>query len=159
NGELYSMARSQAQDLQAILEISSELGSAGKLDQFMQTFVVRASTFLGFRRCFIGLLENDIFRIRWGVEEGRTRPMEIQLPAVVAIRTLRQKQVFLTEDAAAVPGANMEFVKTFKIRQLLAVPLMGSTGEVLGMFGMLDRVQPGPIPEEDVRRARALAAQ
>ncbi len=159
NAELYGMARAQAQELHEILEISTELGSAGKLDQFMQTFVVRASSFLGFRRCFIGLLEGDIFRVRWGVEDSRTRPIEISLPESVAIRTLKQKQVFLTENAATVPGANMEFVNAFKIRQLLAVPLMGSTGEVLGMFGMLDRVQPGPIPEEDVRRAQALAAQ
>ena len=159
NGELYGMARAQAQELHEILEISTELGSAGKLDEFMQTFVVRASSFLGFRRCFIGLLEGDVFRIRWGAEDNRARPVEIPLPDGVAIRTLKQKQVFLTEDAATVPGANMEFVKSFKIRQLLAVPLLGSTGEVLGMFGMLDRLQPGSIPEEDVRRARALAAQ
>ncbi|MBI1741248.1 MAG: PAS domain S-box protein [Candidatus Koribacter versatilis] len=159
NAELYGMARAQAQELHEILEISTELGSAGKLDQFMQTFVVRASSFLGFRRCFIGLLENDVFRIRWGVEDSRARPVEMLLPDGVAIRTLKQKQVFLTEDAAAVPGANMEFVNSFKIRQLLAVPLLGSTGEVLGMFGLLDRLQPGHIPEEDVRRAQALAAQ
>ncbi len=159
NAELYGMARAQAQELHQILEISTELGSAGKLDQFMQTFVVRAASFLGFRRCFIGLLEGDVFRIRWGVEDSRTRPVEILLPDGVAIRTLKQKQVFLTEDAAAVPGVNVEFVNTFKIRQLLAVPLLGSTGEVLGMFGMLDRVQTGHISEEDVRRAQALAAQ
>jgi PAS domain S-box-containing protein len=159
NAELYGMARAQAQELHEILEISTELGSAGKLDQFMQTFVVRASTFLGFRRCYIGLLEGDVFRIRWGVEDGRPRPIEISLPDNVAIRTLKQKQVFLTEEAATVPGANAEFVNTFKIRQLLAVPLLGSTGEVLGMFGMLDRVHAGRILDEDVRRARALAAQ
>jgi PAS domain S-box-containing protein len=159
NAELYGMARAQAQELHEILGISTELGSVGKLDQFMQTFVVRASSFLGFRRCYIGLLEGDIFRIRWGVEDSRTRPIEISLPDSVAIRTLKQKQVFLTEDAATVPGANIEFVSTFKVRQLLAVPLLGSTGEVLGMFAMLDRVQPGPILDEDVRRARALAAQ
>jgi len=159
NAELYGMARAQAQELHEILEISTELGSARKLDQFMQTFVVRASSFLGFRRCFIGLLEGDVFRIRWGVEDSRTRPIEISLPDNVAVRMLKQKQVFLTEDAATVSGANIEFVKTFNIRQLLAVPLLGSTGEVLGMFGMLDRVPPGPILDEDVRRARALAAQ
>ena len=159
NAELYGMARAQAQELHQMLEISTELGSAGKLDQFMQTFVTRASSFLGFRRCFIGLLEGDLFRIRWGVEDGRTRPIEIVLPDTVATHTLRNKQVFLTENAAAIPGANFEFVNTFKIRQLLAVPLLGSTGEVLGMFSMLDRVQPGHIPEEDVRRAQALAAQ
>jgi two-component system NtrC family sensor kinase len=159
NAELYGMARAQAQELHQILEISAELGSAGKLDQFMQTFVTRASSFLGFRRCFIGLLEGDAFRIRWGVEHSRTRPIDITLPDGVAVRTLRHKQVFLTEDAAQVPGANMEFVNTFKIRQLLAVPLMGSTGELLGMFSMMDRVSAGHITEEDVRRAQALAAQ
>ncbi len=57
------------------------------------------------------------------------------------------------------PGANLDFVAAFKIRQLLAVPLLGSNGEVLGMFGVLDRIEPGPINDEDVRRARALAAQ
>jgi two-component system NtrC family sensor kinase len=159
NAELYGTARAQAQELHEILEISTELGSAGKLDQFMQTFVARASSFLGFRRCFIGLLEGDVFQIRWGVEDSRTRPLEISLPDSVATRTLRDKHVFLTEDAAAVRDANPEFVNEYKIRQVLAVPLLGSTGEVLGMFSMLDRVQPGPIPEEDVRRARALAAQ
>ena len=159
NAELYGMARAQAQELHQILEISTELGSAGKLAQFMETFVTRASSFLGFRRCFIGLLEGDSFHIRWGAEDGRTRPVELVLPEGVATRTLRNKQVFLTEDASIVPGANFEFVNAFKIRQLLAVPLLGSSGEVLGMFGLLDRVQRGHIPEEDVRRAQALAAQ
>ena len=159
NAELYGMARGQAQELHEILAICSELGSAGKLDQFMQRFVTRAASFLGFRRCFIGLLENEVFRVRWGAEDGRARPLEIVLPEGVAIRTLKQKQVFRTEDAAAVPGANLEFVASFRVRQLLAVPLLGSTGEVLGMFGMLDRIEAGAILEEDVRRAQALAAQ
>ncbi len=159
NAELYGMARAQAQELHQILEISTELGSAGKLDQFMQTFVTRAASFLGFRRCFIGPLEGESFRVRWGAEEGRTRPIEIVIHDGVATRALKQKQVFLTEDAVTVPGANLEFVQNFKVRQLLAVPMMGSTGEVLGMFGLLDKVPPGRIPEEDVRRAQALAAQ
>ena len=55
NAELYGMARAQAHELHEILEISFELGSAGKLDEFMQTSVVRAASFLGFKRCFIGL--------------------------------------------------------------------------------------------------------
>ena len=46
NAELYGMARAQAHELHEILEISFELGSAGKLDEFMQTSVVRAASFL-----------------------------------------------------------------------------------------------------------------
>jgi PAS domain S-box-containing protein len=159
NAELYGMARAQARELHEILEISFELGSAGKLDEFMQTSVVRAASFLGFKRCFIGLLEEAEFHIRWGVENGKPRPVDIPLYDGVATQTLKKKKVFVAEDASNTPGANLEFVKTFQIRQLLAVPLLGSNGDVLGMFGVLDRIEAGPINEEDIRRARALAAQ
>ena len=158
NAELYGMARAQAQELHEILEISFELGSAGKLDEFMQTSVVRAATFLGFERCFIGLLENAAFHIRWGVENGAPRPLDIPLHNGPASFTLQKKQVFFTEDAAKTPGANLEFVAAFRVRQFLAVPLLGSNGDVLGMFGVLDRIAAGPIDDEDIRRARALAA-
>jgi len=159
NAELYGMARAQAHELHEILEISFELGSAGKLDEFMQTSVVRAASFLGFERCVIGLLEEAAFHIRWGVENGAARPVDIPLYDGVASQTLKKKNVFFTEDMRKTPGANLDFVDAFKIRQLLAVPLLGSNGDVLGMFGVLDRIDPGPIDDEDVRRARALAAQ
>src|ERR1035437_904395 len=159
NAELCGMGRGQAHELHEILGISFELGSAGKLDEFMQASVVRASSFLGFQRCFIGLLEEAAFHVRWGVENGVARPIDIPLFDGVATHALRQKNVFVTEDAAATPGANLDFVAAFHIRQLLAVPLIGSNGDVLGMFGVLDRVEAGPINDEDVRRARALAAQ
>jgi PAS domain S-box-containing protein len=159
NAELYGMARAQAHELHEILEISFELSSAGKLDEFMQTSVVRAASFLGFERCFIGLLENSVFHIRWGVENEVARPVDIPLGDGVATRALKQKNVFFTDDASKTPGANLDFIAAFQIRQLLAVPLLGSNGEVLGMFGVLDRTEPGPISDEDVRRSRALAAQ
>ncbi len=159
NAELYGMARAQAHELHEILEISFELGSAGKLDEFMHTSVIRAASFLGFQRCFIGLLEEATFHIRWGVEKGVARPVDIPLYDGVATSTLKNKNVFFTEDASKTVGANLDFVAAFHIRQLLAVPLLGSNGDVLGMFGVLDRIEPGPINDEDVRRARALAAQ
>jgi two-component system NtrC family sensor kinase len=159
NAELYGMARAQAHELHEILEISFELGSAGKLDEFMQTSVVRAASFLGFERCVIGLLEEAAFHIRWGVENGVARPVDIPLYDGAASHALKKKNVFFTEDARKTPGANLDFVDAFKIRQLLAVPLLGSNGDVLGMFGVLDRIEPGPINDEDIRRARALAAQ
>jgi len=159
NAELYGMARAQAHELHEILEISFELGSAGKLDEFMQTSVVRAASFLGFGRCFIGLLEEAVFHIRWGVENGVARPLDLPLYEGAATSALKKKSVFVTEDARKTPGADLDFVNAFKIRQLLAVPLLGSNGDVLGMFGVLDRLEPGEINDEDIRRARALAAQ
>ncbi len=122
NSELYGKAHAQAQELHDILDISCDLSSAGKLDEFMQTSVVRAAGFLGYHRCFIGLLEDSTFHIRWGFENGQARPVDIPLHDGVASRKLKQKDVFLTEDAAKTPGANLDFVAAFGIKQLLAVP-------------------------------------
>jgi len=159
NAELCGVARSQAQELQEMMEIFRELTAAGKLDEFMRKSVLRAAGFLGFERCFIGLLEDSSFRIRWGFENGMARPVDIPLYEGVETRTLKQKEAFWTEDASKTPGANQEFVSAFQVKQLLIAPLLSSGGNVLGVFGVLDRTAPGPIDEDDVRRARALAAQ
>ena len=159
NAELYGLSRAQAQELQQILEISSEIGSVGKLDDFMLASVLHAASFLGVQRCFIGLLKDSAFHIRWGFENGRARHLDIVLHDGIASRKLKQKDVFFTEDASKTPGANLDFVAAFGLKQLLAVPLLGSNGELLGVFGALDRVEIAPITDEDVRRARAVASQ
>ena len=73
NAELYATSHAQAHELHQLLEISSELGSSSDLEQFLQAFVSRAADFLGFGRCFIALLEDDQFRVRYGVERGEPR--------------------------------------------------------------------------------------
>ena len=159
NAELYGTARAQANDLHEILEISGELSSAGKLDEFMRKSVVRTASFLGFQRGFIGLLEDATFHLRWGFENGVARPIDVPLNEGVITGNLRQKEVFRTEDASKSPGSNQDFVSAFRVKQFLAVPLLGSGGDALGLVGVLDRREPGPINDDDVRRAQALAAQ
>jgi two-component system NtrC family sensor kinase len=45
------------------------------------------------------------------------------------------------------------------VQQFLAVPLLGASGIVLGMFGVVDRLDGAGISQEDIRRARALSDQ
>jgi PAS domain S-box-containing protein len=159
NAELYTTAHAQAHELHQLLEISSELSSSADLDHFLQAFVAHAADFLGFGRCFIALLEDDRFLARYGVERGESRKIELSIPEGVATRALRTKDVFWTDDASRVPGANLEIVNRFQLRQLLAVPLLGAGGQVLGMFGVLDRLDGVNISQEDIRRARSLSNQ
>ena len=159
NAELYATARAQAHELHQLVDISSELGSIGQLDEFFQQFALRAADFLGFGRAFIGLLEGGVFRVRWGAEGGQSRRMELAFPQGVASRALINKEVFWADDPSKIPGANLEIIAKFNVRQLLAVPLLGTDGEVLGMFGVLDRLDRAGISQEDIRRAQALAAQ
>ena len=159
NAELYTTARGHAHELHQLLEISSELSSIGKLEKFLEAFVVRAADFLGFGRCFIGLLEDGVFRVRLGAENGAARHVDLVFPEGPATRTLHSKEVFWTDNASQIPGANHDAIAKFNIKQLLAVPLLGADGNVMGMFAVLDRLGQSGIAQEDIRRARALAGQ
>ena len=159
NAELYATARAQAHELHQILCISSELGSIGQLDQFMQQFVLRGSDFLGFGRAFVGLLEDGAFHIRWKYSQGESASTDSIFPESVASRALLNKEAFWTDHPSEVPGVTAEMVAKYKVKQFLAVPLLGTDGKVLGMFGVIDRLDQVSISQEDVRRAKALATQ
>jgi PAS domain S-box-containing protein len=159
NAELCNTARAQAHELHQLLDISAELGSIGHLDEFLLRFALRAADFLGFGRGFIGLLEDGIFRVRWGAENGKPETVDFELPDGPASRALLNHEVFWSDDPSKVPGAHLEILASFNVRQLLTVPLLDTRGEVLGMFGVLDRLDGAGISQEDIRRARALAAQ
>ena len=159
HAELYSTAHAQAHELHQLLEISSQLSSSGDLEHFLQTFVVQAADFLGFGRCFIALLEDDHFQVRYGVEKGEPRRVDTSFPEGVATQALRNKEVFWTDEASKTPGANLDVVNQYQVRQFLTVPLQGSKGQLLGMFGLLDRLDGSGVSQEDIRRARALSNQ
>jgi PAS domain S-box-containing protein len=159
HAELCSTAQSQARELHQLLEISSELSSSGDLEHFLEAFVVRAADFLGYGRCFIALLEDGQFHVRYRVNRGAPRRVDNIFPEGAATHALRAKEVFWSNDLKQVPGADMELNEHDRAQQLLAVPLLAAKGPVLGMFGVLDRLDGTGISREDIRRARALAAQ
>jgi PAS domain S-box-containing protein len=159
HAELYSTAHAQAHELHQLLEISSALSSSRDLDHFLQGFVVHAADFLGYGRCFIALMENDRVHVRYAVERGDSRRIDVTVPEGIATQALRTREVFWTDDASRTPGINLEAITKFKVKQLLTVPLLGTSGKVLGMFGVLDRLDSSGISGEDIRRARALSNQ
>jgi PAS domain S-box-containing protein len=159
HAELCATAQGQAHELHQLLEISSELSSSGDLEHFLQAFVVRATDFLGYGRCFIALLEEEQFRVRYAVSRGEPQRADTVFPEGIATRALRAKEVFWSDDLKQLAGVNLEVIAQYQARQLLAVPLLGAEGRVLGMFGVLDRLDNTGISQQDIRRARALAAQ
>lgn len=159
HAELCATAQGQAHEMQQLLEISSELSSGGGLEHFLQAFVLRAADFLRYGRCFIALLEDGQFRVRYAFAKGESRRVDNLFPEGIATRALRSKEVFWSDDVRQMPGANLEALAQHEAKQLLALPLIGADGRVLGMFGVLDRLDSTGISQQDIRRARALAAQ
>ena len=160
NAELYSTARAQAHELHQLLDIASELGSIKNLDQFMHRFALRAADFLGFGRAFLGLLEDGKFRVRWGASHGNTQHLDLVLPDGATTQVLLRGEVCRYDDASREPCADADIFSALQAEeQMLAVPLLGTDGQVLGMFGGLDRLDRARITQEDIRSAKALAAQ
>jgi two-component system NtrC family sensor kinase len=159
NAELYATARGQAHELHQIVSISSELGAISDLDQFMRKFIQRATDFLGFRRSFVGLLEDGKVAVRWSYLEGKHGTSGYVIPEGILTEAMMNGEVLWADDVSSMQGANQKILAEFKVRQLLAVPLQGTNQQPLGMFGVLDRSDAGPITPEDIRRAQALAAQ
>ena len=159
NAELYSTAAAQAQELHHLLEISGELSGVANLDQFLERFVVRAADFLGFRRSFIALLEGERCEIRWSAEAGKARRASFSFAAQAAASVLLHKEVFWTNGGAEQPGHVLHpEIAHYAAEQVLEVPLVGSDGRILGMFGVLEKLDGQEINREDVRRAQSLSA-
>ena len=157
--ELQADAQAKAHELQQLLSISGELSSVANLDSFLRHFVCKASEFLGFGRAFVGLLEHEKFHVRWTYARGESAVADVVLPGGTASRALRAGEIFWTDRAEDVPGMDLRILKEFQVQQVIVVPLIGADGQVLGMFGVLDRAGGVPISSEDVRRAQALGAQ
>jgi two-component system NtrC family sensor kinase len=85
--------------------------------------------------------------------------MELVLSGGPVTQALRNKQAFWTDDLPSIPGANADRIASFNLKQFLAVPLLDTHGNVLGMFGVLDRLDHVGISQEDIRRAKVLASQ
>jgi PAS domain S-box-containing protein len=159
HAELCATAQGQARELHQLLEISSELSSSRDLDHSLQAFVVRASDFLGFGRCFVALHERGEFHVRYAADRGEPQRVDYVFPEGIGTRALRAKEVFWSDNLTQLPGANLQVIAQYQAKQLLTVPLLGADGTVLGMFGVLDRLDQCGISQQDIRRARSLAAQ
>src|SRR4051812_47760928 len=78
----------RAEELQQLLEITSELGSVNDLDEFFQKFAVRSAEFLNFERAFIALAEQGRFTVRWITEKHEVLPLNLTLPETFAQKLL-----------------------------------------------------------------------
>lgn len=160
NSRLFAKVSDQAVEVKQLLEISTELNSVSDLDQFLKRFVLRAAEFLGFRRSFIAMMENDgACRLRYVSSSGAIVPLVAELPQRFLKRILTDRKVFFSDDARKEPEADPQFLTDFHVAQILTAPLYGSDGKALGVFGVLDRLEGGSIVPEDGERAMALAAQ
>ena len=159
NAELYATATERARELQQLLEITSELSVAGNMEDFFRKFVVRAAEFLAFSRAAIGLVEGNHCVIRWMAEKGAARATDLQIPERFAKRLLASAEPIFSEDIGNIPDLDAQTAAQLKMKQFLSVPLLDAGRHPIGLLAVLDRRDGSALTNEDMRRAKALAAE
>jgi PAS domain S-box-containing protein len=151
--------RDRTEELQQLLEIISELGTLGDLDEFLQKFVVRAAQFLDFQRAFIALSEHGQCTVRWIAEGGQAKSLKWQLPGPFASRLLASAEPVCANDFSQFVESDPQTAAKLGIKQFLSVPLLASDRSPLGVLAVMNRDSGASVSEEDVRRAKALGAE
>jgi len=158
NAELCRTARYQAEELEQLLNISSELNSIVQIEDFLEHLVLRATDFLGFDSGFVALLEKGALRLRAIVRQAKVLAAEAVLEGDFWARALAAKDVLRSEDREALAAMNFAWLTASPVEQLLTVPLVSSNGQELGIFGVVNRSDHAQISEGHLRSARALSA-
>ena len=162
NAEMADLAAAQQQHLNQLLAISTDLGATSHLDGFLSKFVVRAAEFLGFERVFVALVEAGECRVRWGCINGVANPLNIEISTPTTRRILESKESYVTDDISEFPPDDRKSEDTrseYRVKQYVGVPLVSSDGRSLGILGLLDKKDGVKVAQNDVARAKALAAE
>src|ERR1700742_3543617 len=160
NAELAGLCSAQKHDFDQLLDLSSELGATAQLESFLPRFVLRSADFLGFQLAFIALVESGDCRLRWGANKGSVSRLDVDV-STLAKRPLETRVPHISEDVFQLPAAEKAQLLRWEAnpRQYLGMPLLTNDGRPLGVLGLADKKNRARITPEDVRRARALAAE
>jgi PAS domain S-box-containing protein len=158
NAELCRTARFEAEELEQLLDISSELYRLSGLDELLGRLVRRACDFLGFALGFVALREDGTLHLRSTGKSGNRVAAEMVLEGGIWTRASTAKDAFTSEDREELAATDFAWLTPSPVRQLLAVPLLGVNGQELGMLGVVDRLDGARISEAHLRSARALSA-
>ncbi|HET9744026.1 MAG TPA: PAS domain-containing protein [Terriglobales bacterium] len=156
--EVETDSRTRAEELQEVLAICADAGTMPSRDSFLELLASRSARFLGYRACFVGLVEEGICRMRWTWRDQASSPANVELDSAIIRNLLASRESFWCEQPRRERGLDGAMLLGMDVEQLLAVPLVGSNNECLGILGVLDRIDGQPTSPEDVQRAQALAA-
>ena len=101
---VFALHTERKDDIDNLLELSSNLGDAARLDIFLDKFVLGVAGIMKFERAFVAAVEPGGCRLRWGSFKGTAEHPGFDVSAL-ARRVLETREHFATDDTGpACPG-------------------------------------------------------
>ncbi len=145
--------------LELLLQLSLEICSQRDLKSVLNSVWKELTRVLQAERSSIFLLDEESKELQ-SVVAQETDQIRFQRQKGIAGRVLATGLPMLIPDAYADPRFNPEIdrITGFRTRSILAVPMKGHSGSVLGVAQVLNRKDGNPFDEEDLALLEALAA-
>lgn len=160
-----SLATTDAEKLKLLVSISRLISSRLELKPLIQEVVSQASRLVSADRSTMWLYSHETNEIYTFLGEGLSQEIRMPLGTGVAGAAAQERRVVIIDDAYTSPYFNPEVDRRtgYRTKSLLAVPMEGHTGRLMGCFQAVNRLddsQPegvGCFSEEDVEVLLAMA--
>lgn len=152
-------AQNRLSALEKVLQITRDMAATADLDELLGVIIARSMELLASERATLFLYDPDtdelVSKIAHGAEEIR-----LGASAGIAGAAAAARQVLNIPDAYADERFNREVdrVSGFRTRNILAVPLVDYSGDLVGVLEVLNK-RGGAYTDDDVSLAQTLGAQ
>ncbi|MBI5607683.1 MAG: GAF domain-containing protein [Deltaproteobacteria bacterium] len=159
-GVLAIGSEAENQRLQAVLEIAKALTSERDLDRLLNLIVGAASRVVDAERGTLFLVDPDTGELWSKVAQGLGGEIRLPRGSGIVGAVAETAQVIKLRDAYADPRFNQDVDRStgYRTRNLLAVPLRNTHGDVVGVLQLLNKHE-GDFSEADADLLRALGGQ
>ncbi len=154
--------KTRIRKLTSLLDVAKAMTAERSLDQLLKLILDEALKVLGADRCSIWIVDRERGEIWTKVAHGLAKDQKIRIPIGVGIagKVAATGDVINIPDAYADPRFNRQVDKDtgYRTRNILAVPMRYTTGEVTGVLQALNRLDGEAFTDEDAELASALGA-
>ena len=159
---LYEDAQRHAEQLELVADVSKAIASSIDLDQTLTLVAQNLARLVGASLCQIALYEEDgegwYGAAASDMEDLWRREHAERSETTFLFDVLDSEQPVVVEDTSASSQVDPNYVRTFGVRSLMALPLIADDNSI-GAAVLAERTRNRRFTPDEVQRAQALAVQ
>jgi putative ABC transport system ATP-binding protein len=152
--ELLTQVTAEAEEFLRVIDMSNDRGFESMLEQVLEAFTLKIGDFLRAEKASLWLLDENRGELWSKVFGGERHTARVPKGVGIVGRVFETGQPLLVPDAYAEPLFNraVDEETGFRTRNILAVPLRDSNGQVFGVAELLNKADGAVFEAEDEKR-------
>jgi putative ABC transport system ATP-binding protein len=140
--QMLTTVTAEAEEFLRVIDISNDRGFESMLEQILEAFTLKIGHFLAAEKASLWLLDEERKQLWAKVFGGEQRTARVPMGAGIVGRVFETGQLLNVPDAYAEPLFNraVDVETGFRTRNILAVPLHDSSGQVFGVAELVNKV-------------------